>query len=233
MEEKMGLPIFFILFSAIIILIIADCSRKINLACFIPMGIYVLIAPNIILTGYIIYKEEALNMPVMWKIMNLIIMGIFIFYMWIRLNIFPVLDGKKASVRLKIMIGGRVITYYGLLSIVMQGIIFAVVYPRYKYNTAPLGMLYASAIYAVCSVLFILANGVLRIFFTSRRLAVKRRVIMLLCAWVPIVNLIILLYACRLISEEYNFECEKVQLRNLRVDSDLCKTKYPLVLYMV
>ena len=44
------------------------------------------------------------------------------------------------------------------------------------------------------------------------------------------VNLVVLLYACRLVYEEYDFERERAALRALRVDSDLCATRYPLLL---
>lgn len=224
----MGGLLFLFLFLTIITLIILDCSRKIKLTHFIPMGIYMLIAPNIILFGYLLYTDKSTGIIGMWRIPNLVLVGIFSFYMWIRLNIFPVLDGRKVSLRLKIMIGGRVITLYGLLSFFMQIAVFFVLYPYY--SDKPSVMLYASAVYAVCIVFFILVNGVLRIFFTSKRLAVKRRIFMLLCAWIPIVNFFMLLRVCRLVKEEYDYEWEKVLLRSVRVGSDLCKTMYPLVM---
>lgn len=226
----MGIIIVFVLLTAIIALIAADCTRKIDMTRIIPMGTYILIAPNIILLTYILYTAEIPNLDGISKIISIILVETLFFYMWLRLNVFPVLDGKKASIRLKIMAGGRVIIYYGLLAFITQCIIFTVVYPYYHNYGMPSSIFLASIIYAVCIVFIILANGVLRIYFTSKRLAIKRRIIMLLTAYIPIVNLFVLLYACRLIDEEYKFECEKVLLRELRVDSDLCKTKYPLVM---
>ena len=44
------------------------------------------------------------------------------------------------------------------------------------------------------------------------------------------VNLGVLLYACRLVYEEYDFELEKAKLQRLRIDSELCKTRYPLIM---
>ena len=53
---------------------------------------------------------------------------------------------------------------------------------------------------------------------------------MLLAMWIPAVNLLVLLHAMRLVHEEYDFECYKESVRRVRAESDLCSTKYPLLL---
>lgn len=53
---------------------------------------------------------------------------------------------------------------------------------------------------------------------------------MLLAMWVPLLNLLVLLYAIRLVMAEYDFACYKEAVHAVRAESDLCKTKYPLIL---
>lgn len=67
-------------------------------------------------------------------------------------------------------------------------------------------------------------------FLTSKRLRLRTRILMLLAMWIPAVNLLVLLHAMRLVHEEYDFECYKESVRRVRAESDLCGTKYPLLL---
>jgi triacylglycerol lipase len=52
----------------------------------------------------------------------------------------------------------------------------------------------------------------------------------LLTIWIPLVNGIVLLCACRLVYEEYDFALYKEDIHLTRADSGICKTRYPLVL---
>lgn len=150
---------------------------------------------------------------------------------YLGLAFLPVRDKVKTTLRVRTMLGGRRVIYCGLYGMLIQGIVFAVFYVR---NAGPynlgVGTMVTNAILAVAGVFVLLAAGTLRIFFTSRRLSVLWRVVMLLTMWIPVVNLIVLLHACRLVYEEYDFERMRVQLRELRVDSELCKTRYPLLM---
>jgi triacylglycerol lipase len=53
---------------------------------------------------------------------------------------------------------------------------------------------------------------------------------MILTMWIPLVNFLVLLYACRLVYEEYDFSLYKENLHLTRADSALCGTTYPLIL---
>jgi len=48
--------------------------------------------------------------------------------------------------------------------------------------------------------------------------------------FIPIINIIVMIYACNLVRDEYEHECYKVNIEKTRVDSAICKTKYPSVL---
>lgn len=154
------------------------------------------------------------------------------------LHVTPAWDRVKTGLRLRVMRRGRTLVYCGLYALTAQTLVFIRVYPALLTSWGLLedagqwetGILIVNGILAVVVAFLYLANGVIRIFFTSRRLSVWRRVAMLLTMWIPLVNLAVLLYACRLVEEEYGFERDKVLLRTLRVDSRICATHYPLLL---
>lgn len=154
-----------------------------------------------------------------------------IHYVW--LVVMPAGDRGKArtSLCVRMMLGGGRLIYGGLYAMAVQIWIFARFYVRRPWVSDPgTAVLTANAVLACAGCFLLLAAGVLRIICTSKRLGVVRRLAMLCTMWIPVVNLIVLLYACRLIFEEYDFEQEKAVLRELRVDSGLCRTRYPLVM---
>ena len=149
---------------------------------------------------------------------------LFFVYLWLLLC--PVRDRGKTGLRARIMMGGRRAVHWGLYAAAVQIFVFL----RLFFRPPGFYVMIADMLLAASGILLLLFSGTLRIFFTSRRLGVVRRIVMLLTWWIPVVNLVVLLYACRLVYEEYDFERERAALRALRVDSDLCATRYPLLL---
>lgn len=151
-------------------------------------------------------------------------------YFW--LLVWPVYDDAWTGFRVRMMMGGRRSVYWGLYGAILQVWIVWQLF-RPASGMALLigrGLQLLDVVLAVLGSLFLFGVGAVRIFFTSRRLSIVRRIVMLLTWWIPIINLVLLLFVCRLVYEEYDFEREKAELRMLRVDSDLCATKHPLLL---
>lgn len=73
-------------------------------------------------------------------------------------------------------------------------------------------------------------NGILRVYLTSKQLAVKWRVLGVLCGFVPVVNLVVLYRIIRITGDEARFEGEKLLLDEARKEDEVCATKYPLLL---
>lgn len=73
-------------------------------------------------------------------------------------------------------------------------------------------------------------NGMIRVYLTSVQLGIKHRVLAALCGWIPFLNIWYLAKIIRITSEEAEFETEKWELDAARVESEVCKTKYPLLL---
>ena len=149
---------------------------------------------------------------------------------WMVFQIMPKRKDAYASWRVTIMEGGRCLCYTAIYGIFVQVLVLLKVYPGLGQGLVQKKILWAGGIYSVIMLLILLWNGILRIFFTSRRLRLRLRVIMVLAMWVPVVNLLVLLHAMRLVHEEYDFECYKQSVRSVRAESDMCRTRYPLLL---
>jgi triacylglycerol lipase len=57
-----------------------------------------------------------------------------------------------------------------------------------------------------------------------------KRIIVACMVFIPIINVLVMLYTCHIALLEYDHQCYKVVNNAARVDSEVCKTKYPLVL---
>ena len=68
------------------------------------------------------------------------------------------------------------------------------------------------------------------LYCTSVQLGIRERVIGALCGMIPIVNLIVLHRILKITAAEVEFETEKANLNAARKDSEICKTKYPILM---
>lgn len=80
----------------------------------------------------------------------------------------------------------------------------------------------------VCAEALVFWNGMLRIFFTSEQLAIKWRVIAVLCGLIPLVNLTVLVKMMIITGEEIDFEQDRILREEKRKSEQVCKTKYPI-----
>lgn len=176
-------------------------------------------------------KMAASSVPLAVRIGALITLATCFGLIYLGLLVMPAFDSVKTGLRVRMMLGGRSLVYEGLYAMAAEAVVFVAFYIHksgsYDFGN---GILVANGILAVVGAFLLIGAGAVRIFCTSRRLSIARRIVMLLTMWIPLVNLFVLLYACRLVYEEYDFEREKVRLHKLRVDSDLCKTRYPLLM---
>lgn len=149
---------------------------------------------------------------------------------WIAWQVMPVRKDSYASWRVTIMEGGRSLCYGAIYGFSAEALVILWIYPVARTYLGGVSILLANAVYAAVMLFIMLWNGILRMFLTSRRLRLRTRLIMILAMWIPLVNLLVLLYAMRLIHEEYDFECYKESVRRVRKESDLCNTRYPLLM---
>ena len=90
---------------------------------------------------------------------------------------------------------------------------------------AAFGVLWAVLLEAI-----VFWNGMIRVYLTSVQLGLKHRVLAALCGWIPILNIWYLRKIIRITADEAEFETEKWELDTARAESEICKTKYPILL---
>ena len=73
-------------------------------------------------------------------------------------------------------------------------------------------------------------NGMIRVYLTSVQLGIKHRVLAALCGWIPFLNIWYLTKIIRIASDEVEFETEKWELDQVWAESEVCKTKYPILM---
>ena len=82
----------------------------------------------------------------------------------------------------------------------------------------------------VLSLCVLFWNGMIRVYLTSVQLGIKHRLLAALCGWIPLVNLWYLAKIIRITGDEAEFETEKWELDETRTESEICKTKYPVLM---
>lgn len=88
----------------------------------------------------------------------------------------------------------------------------------------------ASVILTLAAGFFMAVNGFVRIMFLARQIKLIWRILWGICWWIPGINLMVSLYICHLVSGEYKIESAKRELDEVRKESEICATKYPVLL---
>lgn len=215
----------------IICFIFISLSKKTNLINKIFMGIYFIVFPHIVLLCYLFSKKNKFGQThVIAKWIILIEIIIFAVYMFLKINIKPNNKNKIEKMRLKVMSGGRVILLYGVYNILIQAIVYIFGYKIIKNIAINSKIFLIDIMIMLFFALTLVANGMLRVLCTSARLKIARRLIAAWGAFIPVINIFVMLYVCHIAKLEYDHECYKVVNNNERAISQVCKTKYPLVM---
>lgn len=226
----MEIAVFAALNALLIAGILLDLLKIIRLSHPVIMGLGILLAENVPLLFWWMQEEAFVSFGLIGRIACFVLVCLMIFYLWLRANVFPVMDSEPVGVRLKILRGGVYLGRLALWTLFAQSAFLWVVYARWGGEEIPIWLCVVNGIYSLCTLLFLFINGGLRLFFASRRLSLFPRLLMLLTMWIPLVNLAVLGYVCRLSEEEYQMACEREALHRTRAENTLCQTRYPLVL---
>ncbi|NFS29715.1 triacylglycerol lipase [Clostridium botulinum] len=226
-----GLMITFMISIVLIGIMYIDITKKTFLLSKNFISIYLIFAPHIIFMWYFLCTQTKVGqIDETYKWLILVEILIVIFYIWIKLNIVVNVKKKVVNTRLKIMVDGRSLIRYGLYIIIIQSILYITIYKTIYINVIPNNIFIMDIIITVICIISLITNGILRILCTSKRLNIIKRIIIAFWIWIPVVNIFIMLYACHVARSEYDHECYKVIRNDARIDSNICKTKYPLVL---
>ncbi len=85
-------------------------------------------------------------------------------------------------------------------------------------------------IYAVCSEAIIFWNGISRVYVTSVQLGIKHRILGAAFGFILGVNIYYLNKIIKICLDEVEFEARKIEVNKGRALSEICKTKYPILL---
>ncbi len=85
-------------------------------------------------------------------------------------------------------------------------------------------------IYAIVSEAIIFWNGISRVYVTSVQLGIKHRVLGAAFGFVLGVNIYYLSKIIKICTNEVEFEAEKIEVNKERELSEICRTKYPILL---
>ena len=72
--------------------------------------------------------------------------------------------------------------------------------------------------------------GIILVYLSSYQLGIKTRIWGIILGWIPIVNLIMLIRILHICKEEIKFEKDLIKRDELRIEKQICKTKYPILL---
>lgn len=73
-------------------------------------------------------------------------------------------------------------------------------------------------------------NGIIRTAVNSRQVKIKWYIILLFTWYLPVINVFIISHICKISKRELRFEQAKQDLDNVRRESEICKTKYPILM---
>lgn len=143
------------------------------------------------------------------------------------LNVIPsYVNRKLPKIRHRICADGCELLILFCMTTVLNIVIFLASLPNlWADNKTLLGM---DALFIALIELILFLNGISRVYCTSVQIGVKWRVIGIACGWIPIVNLIVLRKLIYIASWEAKIESEIIMNDRVRIQEQVCDTKYPV-----
>ena len=156
------------------------------------------------------------------------------FFLFLFINVCPRLTFRRTSGRRnRILEDGAALLQLFLITIIAESV-FLILHSLFM-RTGGSGLGYGigrlvSLLLLVLMESVLFWNGIIRVYTTSVQLGIKWRIIGIVCGWIPLVHIWALCRIIAITSREAAFEQEKYLLDQVRAESRLCETKYPLLL---
>ena len=157
---------------------------------------------------------------------------IFALYFMIRLAIKPYrvnFDKTEVNVRVRAMYGGKILLKFTAISLVIHTVYYILAI-RNNFWDLPKPLWITDTVISSVIILGYGWNGILRIVLLCRRLGIVKRVVYFFLLPVPIVGIFVLISMYRTAKTEYDYETTRKACENQRIESQVCKTKYPILL---
>jgi len=181
-----------------------------------PVNILYFLCMSFLLCSYLLVKAAPFTL-------------IFIIPLFLLLNILPgICPAGTKSLRLKLCNHGTLLLTVFVGSLV-PSLLWHTVLAFLTIPQAYMDFVW-SAVYCIVGSAILFWNGILCVYCTSTQMGIKWRVIGILCGMIPILNLVILTRIIKITSDEVEFEIEKESVTHNPELSEICKTKYPILL---
>ena len=179
--------------------------------------IFILLMNSILIFNFV-------HMKVLYYVMGII--SFLLLYLYI--NIIP-LRIKKLNKRVCIMVSGYELIADSSFAVIMEIVLYIFLLSSNNIMI-DLKSLIINGIIALCILIIPVVNGFCRMIFTSRNLGIVDRLLIVFLWWAPVINFIILNGCCKKVKYEYFYEQSKELRNESRKESEVCRTKYPIVL---
>lgn len=149
-----------------------------------------------------------------------------ILYIYININGLKIAELNK---RLRVMVKGYELVIDSVLSIFLESLlyIYLLIINNGTFNK---WILITNLIVSIVIIGILFINGLFRMMITSRQLTLINRLSLFFLWWVPFINIIVIRICCTKVKGEYIYEKSKEEINNIRKESEICHTKYPIVL---
>ncbi len=148
---------------------------------------------------------------------------------FVKYNIFP-MKQKASTKKLTIMINGYELVVNACVIFTLQVIIYLYIFISHSTAAPTISSLAVEILVSLAAILILLWNGLLRIIATSSQIGIVLKISLFFTWWIPILNVILFWKCCHIVRREYIFEVSKIELNNQRKESEICNTKYPILL---
>ena len=148
------------------------------------------------------------------------------FIFFVSYNVNPRFKRKNIK-RLEVLIGGRELIINADIVVILDICLHIYFFTKTEFA---LPIIITNMIFTLIVLYIMLFNGTIRFISISTQISVIMRAILFFTWWIPVANFFIFLHCCRVAKREYLFAMAKDELNESRKDSDVCKTKYPLLL---
>lgn len=220
-----------LLFILIFVMIFFDLIQKFSVTKNYNTFFFGLVAPHIFLLFYTLSNNNYIKS--LGGINRVLLYGaimVYLIYTLIRILIIPNIKKECKNIRVRICYDGATILKITEHAIILQ-IIFYIAASFYMIKSDISYKVFLIDFFITLAILIILAiNGATRVLLCCRRLGVIRRVVIYFTLWIPFVNIFLIRYMVSKVKEEYMHTCDKENLQNIRKESDICATKYPIIM---
>ena len=157
---------------------------------------------------------------------------LFALYFMARLAVKPYrvkFDKTTVNTRVRVMYGGKILLKFTAISLVLHTVYYIVAIKN-NFWDLPKPLWITDTVISSAIILGYGWNGILRITLLCRRLGIVKRVVYFFLLPVPIVGIFVLISMYRTAKAEYDYETTRKICESQRIESQVCKTKYPILL---